>query len=235
MEPRSAPELAESLGVHVRTSRRLLRRLEAEGYVRMVPGRRRRYRPTMRIVALAGQVVHRSELAQKAAPHVAALREEVGGECHLCVPSHLQALCIVHDCEQAPGQYRPYLRELVPCHCTASGKALLAWRDEWREAVLTRPLERHTDHTIVGPEWLRVEARRTVVRGYAIEHREFHPEVSGVAAPVFSDGEAVAAMAVVEPTPEFAFHRFRELGEIVTQAASTLSRSLATLIPARRT
>jgi DNA-binding IclR family transcriptional regulator len=40
--------------------------------------RRRRYRPTMRVVALAGQVVERAELTGIAAPHVRALRDYVG-------------------------------------------------------------------------------------------------------------------------------------------------------------
>src|SRR5215212_10606402 len=84
--PRSAPELADGLGVHVRTARRVLKRLESEGYVVLSDDRRRRYRPTMRVVALAGQVVERAELTQTARPHVTALREQVGGSCHLCVP-----------------------------------------------------------------------------------------------------------------------------------------------------
>ena len=60
----SAPELADGLGVHVRTARRILRRLEGEGYVALGGGRRRRYRSTMRIVAVAGQVVERADLTR---------------------------------------------------------------------------------------------------------------------------------------------------------------------------
>src|SRR5215217_8588331 len=97
VRPRSAPELADALGVHVRTARRVLKRLDSEGYVMLSDDRRRRYRPTMRVVALAGQVVERAELTQTAVPHVAALREELGRGCHLCVPSYLSALCLVHD------------------------------------------------------------------------------------------------------------------------------------------
>ena len=41
----------------------------------------------------------------------------------------------------AAARCRPHLRELVPCHCTAAGKALLAWRESWREAVLAQPLD----------------------------------------------------------------------------------------------
>jgi IclR family transcriptional regulator, acetate operon repressor len=227
VQPRSAPELADALGVHVRTARRVLKRLESEGYVKVTEDRRRRYRPTMRVVALAGQVVERAELTGVAVPHVTALRAELGADCHLCVPSHVFALCLVHAPAGATEVPRPHLRELVPCHCTAAGKALLAWRRPWRDAVLTQPLESFTERTTVGPESLRRELDRTVVRGYAVEDREFEPDTRGLAAPVFSDdGEAVAALAVVAPVARLPAERYGDVGAAVTRAAGDLSAEL---------
>jgi DNA-binding IclR family transcriptional regulator len=227
VQPRSAPELADALGVHVRTARRVLKRLESEGYVKVTEDRRRRYRPTMRVVALAGQVVERAELTGVAVPHVSALREELGEGCHFCVPSHLFALCLVHAPAGTTEAPRPHLRELVPCHCTAAGKALLAWRRPWREAVLTQRLESFTERTSVGPESLNRELDRTVVRGYAVEDREFDPDTRGLAAPVFSDdGEAVAALAVVAPVARLPAERYGDLGAAVMRAAGNLSAEL---------
>ena len=227
LAPRSAPELADGLGVHVRTARRVLRRLESEGYVVLCDGRRRRYRPTMRIVALAGQVVERAELTQTAVPYVVELREELGRDCHLCVPSYLSALCLVHATGATGAGCRPHLRELVPCHCTAAGKALLAWRESWRDAVLSQTLESFTDRTTTGPESLRRELARTVARGYAVEDREHEPDTRGLAAPVLSGtGEAVAAIAVVAPTADLPAERYSEIGAAVVRAAAGLSREL---------
>jgi IclR family transcriptional regulator, acetate operon repressor len=227
VEPRSAPELADALGVHVRTARRVLKRLESEGYVTLGDDRRRRYRPTMRVVALAGQVVERAELTEIAVTYAVGLRERLGMDAHLCVPSHVFALCLVHAPAGAAGIPRPHLRELVPCHCTAAGKALLAWRGAWREAVLEQRLEPFTDRTTVGPEALRRELARTVARGYAVEDREFEPDTRGLAAPVFSDeGEAVAALAVAAPVSRLPAERYGEVGAAVTQAAAELSAEL---------
>jgi IclR family transcriptional regulator, acetate operon repressor len=225
--PRSAPELADALGVHVRTARRVLKRLESEGYVTVTEDRRRRYRPTMRVVALAGQVVERAELTGRAVPYVSGLRDELGEGCHLCVPSHVFALCLVHAPAGAEATPRPQLRELVPCHCTAAGKALLAWREPWREAVLEQRLQSFTDRTTVGPEALRRELARTVARGYAVEDREFEPDTRGLAAPVFSDkGEAVAAIAVAAPVSQLPAERYSEIGGAVMRAAGDLSAEL---------
>jgi IclR family transcriptional regulator, KDG regulon repressor len=227
VRPRSAPELAEALGVHVRTARRVLKRLDSEGYVTLTDDRRRRYRPTMRVVALAGQVVERAELPVSAMSHVTALRERLGMSCHLCVPSHMFALCLVHDDGDGCGACRPHLRELVPCHCTAAGKALLAWREGWREAVLEQPLASFTERTNVGPESLRRELARTVARGYSVEDREYEGGTRGLAAPVFAEsGEAVAALAVVAPVERLQADRYSEIGAILMAAASSLSAEL---------
>jgi DNA-binding IclR family transcriptional regulator len=181
----------------------------------------------MRVVALAGQVVERAELPLTALPHVTALRERLGGSCHLCVPSHLFALCLVHDEGERGGACRPHLRELVPCHCTAAGKALLAWRETWREAVLEQPLAPYTERTNVGPESLRRELARTVARGYSVEDREYDAATRGLAAPVFAEtGEAVAALAVVAPVEQLQADRYGEVGAAVMGAAATLSGEL---------
>jgi DNA-binding IclR family transcriptional regulator len=227
VRPCSAQELTDGLGIHVRTARRLLGRLESEGYVTRGRDRRRRYLPTMRVVALAGQVVERAELTRAAAPHVCALRDRVGESSHLCVPSHLFALCLVHATGQSSAACRPQVRELVPCHCTAAGKALLAWREPWRDGILTQPLEAFTERTIVGPVFLRRELARTAARGYSVEDGEFEPHTRGVAAPVFSaTGEAVAAIAVVAPLARLPAERYPELGTAVVSAAGALSSAL---------
>jgi DNA-binding IclR family transcriptional regulator len=234
VQPRSAPELADALGVHVRTARRVLKRLESEGYVALSDDRRRRYRPTMRVVALAGLVVERAELTALAVPHVTALRDELGQDCHFSVPSHVFALCLVHAPSGTPDTPRPQLRELLPCHCTAAGKALLAWREPWREVVLTQRLEAFTDRTTVGPEALRRELARTVVRGYAVEDREYEPDTRGLAAPVFDEsGDAVAALAVAAPVDRLPAERYGEIGAAVMGAAADLSARLGFEPPAR--
>ncbi|MEN3281450.1 MAG: IclR family transcriptional regulator, regulon repressor [Solirubrobacteraceae bacterium] len=193
--PLSAPQLALALQSHPRTVRRLLARLEEEGYLTISQDGRRRYELTMRLVALAGQVVENSTLARRARPYVTALHERTGLTAHLAVPSYRSVLCLVH---QAPEMtdVRPQLRELVPAHCTAGGKVLLAFRERWRDSVLAdRALERQTDRTVVDPAALRRELDVTRDRGYATEDGEFQLGVRAVAAPVFIDGDPAAALA----------------------------------------
>ena len=194
-QPLSAPQLAAALQVHPRTARRLLTRLLDEGWLTRSDDARRLYAPTMRIVALAGQIVQRARIAEHAVPVVAALHGDTGAVAHLAIPSYRSVLCVVHGNGAGPAE--PGLHELVPAHCTATGKALLGHRQAWRDSVLAAPLEPRTDRTITDADVLLAETEAARARGYATEDGEYQPGVRGVAAPVFApSGEAVAALGV---------------------------------------
>ena len=220
--PLSAPQLAVALHAQPRTVRRVLTRLHAEGYVDIRDGRRRLYEPTMRLVALAGQVVENSELARTARPYVQLAQQRSGGAAHLVVPSYQQVLCLVHA---APGRERvsrPQLRELVPAHCTAGGKVLLAFRERWRDSVLAAPMTQYTDRTVTQPEALRRELEEVREQRYADEAEEYQAGVHAVAVPVLVDGHAAAALSV-SGLPAGAGH---DLLEALEHAARDLTEDL---------
>jgi IclR family acetate operon transcriptional repressor len=194
-QPLSAPQLAAALQVHPRTARRLLTRLLEEGWLTRSDDTRRLYAPTMRIVALAGQIVQRARIADQAVPVVAALHGDTGGVAHLAIPSYRSVLCVVHG--NGAGPAKPGLHELAPAHCTATGKALLGHRRAWRDSVLAGPLEARTERTITDADALVAETDAARARGYATEDGEYQPGVRAVAAPVFApSGEALAALGV---------------------------------------
>jgi DNA-binding IclR family transcriptional regulator len=196
--PLSAPQLAAAMDAHPRTVRRVLTRLVEEGYLTRGDDARRVYEPTMRLVALAGQVIENSPLARRARPYVTLLHERTGAAAHLVVPSYQQVLCIVHRAD-GENDAPPRVRELVPAHATAGGKALLAWREAWRDSVLSRPLARHTDRTITDAAELRAVLDDVRTAGYAVEDGEYQVGVRAVAAPVQVAGEAIGALCLSGP------------------------------------
>jgi DNA-binding IclR family transcriptional regulator len=219
-QPLSAPQVAATLQIHPRTARRVLVRLHDEGYLTRSDDTRRRYTPSMRVVALAGQIAAHSPLTAQALPVVAQLHEETSGDAHLAVPSYLSALCVVHA--GAGCGARVQARELVPSHCTATGKALLAWRQPWRDSVLGHRLERHTERTIVDAPALAREADATRSRGFAIEVGELQEDVRAVAAPVFVNDEVVAALGASGADLDV-----EVVGERIVVLAGELSEAMA--------
>jgi DNA-binding IclR family transcriptional regulator len=224
-QPASAPQVAGALKVHPRTARRLLNKLVAEGWLTRSEGRRRIYSPTMRIVALAAQLAERDPLALAARPAVTRLHDETGLTAHLAIPSYRSTLCLVH---RAGGpDARPQLRELVPVHATAAGKVLLAFREPWREDVLSRPLEPVTARTLVDPDRLAAETARTAELGYGVEDGEFLRGLRSVAVPVRDASGAVpAALAVTGPDTELELDLVDGLVELLQARAAEIERTL---------
>jgi IclR family KDG regulon transcriptional repressor len=86
----------------------------------------------------------------------------------------------------------------VPVHCTAIGKMLLANQSEKEiERVVTDPLTRYTNKTIVSPHGLKKEILEIRERGYAVTMEEVRNGISSVAVPVYNDmGKVVGAISV---------------------------------------
>jgi DNA-binding IclR family transcriptional regulator len=218
-EPLSAPQVAQAIGVHPRTARRLLNRLRDEGYLERSEQGRRVYSPTLRIVSLAGQIAARHELVRRAPDFVTSLSRRTGTTAQLAIPSYRSVLVLLDD---RGGE--PRVRELLPPHCTAAGKTLLAWRHAWRDSVLQTPLRAFTDATVTDPGALAAEADAIRRRGYAVEDAEFRPGRRAAAAPVFlADGDP---MATLSATAAGGDRTADELVPPVVELAAALTREL---------
>lgn len=194
LSPLSAPQLAATIDTHPRTMRRVLERLVVEGYVQRSGDTRRIYQPTMRLVALAAQVLEHSPVARRGRPYVELLHERSRMAAHLVAPSYGSVVCLCHAALGSQDEH-PHLRELVPAHATAGGKLLLAHRDGWRRSLVAAGLAPHTDRTITEAAQLDEELVQIRADGHAIEDGEYQAGVRAVAAPVVFDGEVVAAVS----------------------------------------
>jgi len=122
----SAPELADSLQVSIRTARRLLQRLALEGFVAQERGRRRRYRATLRLAALGRQMLGRTPLARAAAPRVAQLAHDTSCVAHLWIPGYDdRVVCAVHADGRPGSPAISVLREVALASTSAAGHVLL--------------------------------------------------------------------------------------------------------------
>jgi IclR family acetate operon transcriptional repressor len=197
----------------------------SDGWLTRRDGPRPTYTPTMRIVALAAQLAHRTPLVRHATELAGALHARTGDIVHVAVPSYRSALRLVRAAGD-PGACAPALRDLAPANSTAAGKLLLAFREPWRDVVLDAPLVSLTDRTLAEPDALRAELSRARERGFATEDGEFRLGVCAVAMPVrAADGEVVAALAASSARVSLAELLERE--EEVRLTAADLSGRLA--------
>jgi DNA-binding MarR family transcriptional regulator len=133
--PRSAPELAESLKVSVRTARRLLQRLALEGFVIQEGGHRRRYHATLRLSSLGRQLLDHAPLARAAAPRVARLAEETSSVAHFWISGYDEhVVCAVHADGRAGDPAVSVLREVASAFSSPAGSVLLRERSRRRSS-----------------------------------------------------------------------------------------------------
>jgi DNA-binding IclR family transcriptional regulator len=137
----SAPELAASLQVSVRTARRLLQRLALEGFVTQERGHRRRYHATLRLAVLGRQLLDHAPLAHAAAARVAELARDTGSVAHLWIAGYGDhVVCAVHADGRGGCPAVAVLCDVAPASASAAGPVLLPARAHLRSSCYLHDL-----------------------------------------------------------------------------------------------
>ena len=119
----------------------------------------------------------------------------------------------------------------LPIHATSVGLVLLAFSPrELQEDVLSRPLQRFTERTILDPGELRRLLAQVRREGFVVAREMITEGATGLAAPVRNDrGEVVAALSIVIPATD---PNPRAQAPALVAAARGISRALGAPTPA---
>jgi IclR family acetate operon transcriptional repressor len=225
--PLSAGELSAASSLPRPTVYRLLQTLAGHG---MVAAADHRFVIGPRVLWLAGQRLEQIELRTAGRAVLLDLRDRTGETAHLGVLEQGQVVYI--DKTEAPGPMRmaSAIGKIMPAHCTALGKAMLAHLPP-REAGAVLDLwgmPRRTPRTITDRRRLWSELATTRSRGYAIDNVENEEGVRCVAAPIFDHrGRVAGAVSLSGSTRTVTLARVRRsLGPLVRQAAGRISRAV---------
>ena len=141
------------------------------------------------------------DLVELARPTMERLRAETGETVHLSVlePSgEIVYVAKVVSPKSIGVQTR--LGQLSPSWCTATGRSILAHHLPIAERVLAGKLERRTPQTSTDPHAIRRILDQVRRDGYAIARGENHPDMGGVAAPIWDhSNQVVASVGVAIP------------------------------------
>jgi DNA-binding IclR family transcriptional regulator len=192
--------LASRTGIPKATAFRLLSTLEQSGFVSKVGAE---YHLGIKCLVLGNIVAADLDLREKAHPHLVALRDATRETTHVAVLHQWQVVYLDRVPSPQPVgfmQSRP--GAILPAHCTALGKTLLAHLPEadaaaWAETAVLEAMTPFT-HTAAAP--LLAELRLIRERGYAVDEQEHEIGVRCIAAPIRNHrGEVVAAISVAGP------------------------------------
>ncbi|HME78433.1 MAG TPA: IclR family transcriptional regulator [Mycobacterium sp.] len=153
----------------------------------------RDYELGMRLVELGSLAVHQDRLVRAATPLLGELHRATGLVVHLAVLDGSDVVYLEKVGDRMIGAIPSRVGGRQPAHCTAVGKAILAYCDDHAEADLQ---VRKTKYSISTSAQLAVELAKVRAHGVAFEREESLLGFGCVAAPIGSPGEAVAAVSV---------------------------------------
>lgn len=215
-------EMAQELNIDKSSVSRLVKTLVAAGYLQ--PERAsRRFTLGKRLYHIGWQMLNLMPVRQNARPYLYRLVEETGECAHTAVYAEGKAL-VIDDVETETSlRVVNGTGRMIPLHCTALGKVMLAFCD----APMPKTLPYFTEKTFVTFENLHQELDAVRQRGYAIDDEEYDAGIRCIAAPIYNQmGIAVAVMGISGPTVRVTPVHVEQFAERVMLAAHELSCDL---------
>jgi DNA-binding IclR family transcriptional regulator len=172
---------------------------------------------------MSWQLLSRIPIRDRAKPFLYNLMQATGECAHTAVYAEKQALVI--DDVEAPASLRVVggVGRLIPLHCTAVGKCLLAFSN----VPLPGELPPRTQYTITSVERLLEHLGEIRQAGYALDDEENDYGVRCMAAPVYDHTrQAIACIGISGPTVRMTDDRLDALAALVISAARDLSAQL---------
>lgn len=197
-------ELSRHLGVTFPTGHRILTTLVETGFAEQNLSSRR-YRPSSKVLSLAQQVRARVDVRDRVHLHLVELMQEVGESVHLGVLDGGLVLYADKVASDQPVGVEFRVGARLPAHCTALGKALVAFDDGADLAALLRSAKA-SGHVgpVPGTAAFRKELKVVREDGVAEARGEYLPDVDSVAAPIRgANGTVVAAVDVSAPRSRY--------------------------------
>jgi IclR family KDG regulon transcriptional repressor len=219
--------LAKRLGLAKSTVHRLASTLIDAGMLEQNP-ENGRYRLGLALFELGSLVRRKMDVSSEAKPYLKMLREKTGETVHLAILDHASVLFINNLESEHAVRMSVNVGVRAPAHCTAVGKALLAFQaPETIEQLLRDDLIGRTPKTISAAAELRQDLATVRARGYAVDDEELETGLRCIAAPIRDHtGGVVASTSVAGPAQRMTKKALLAFAPDVLAAADAISARL---------
>lgn len=194
----SLTELTEDAQLSKSSTHRLLQTLMNNGYV-LQNTTSSHYLPSLKLLELGSRLLQDNDVHDVARVLLQDLGTTTGETVHLVLLDHNSAVYI--EKVESPNSIRMYSKigMSVPLHCTAVGKAILAYLpdDKLDAFFMNTHLTRFSEKTITDPEILRAKLEKVRADGYAVDDGEHEEQILCIAVPLFArNHQIVGAVSI---------------------------------------
>jgi DNA-binding IclR family transcriptional regulator len=201
----SLRDLSQKVNLTKGTTHRLLSSLAYLDFIRQNP-MNKHYLLSFKLVELGNRLLNQIDYRIEARPFLVELAERTRETAHMVILDQFEVLYI--DKVEAIGnttglRMASMLGSRIPAHCSAVGKALLAFLPEEKleELAGTNGLPKKTENTITKLEKLKEHLKLVRKRGYALDNEENEIGIRCIGAPIHDQrGEVIAAISISVPT-----------------------------------
>ena len=221
-------ELSKRLKLHKNNIFRLLATLESRGYIEQNKATEN-YRLGVRSLQLGQAYVGRMGLLRQARPIMEALVKQCRESAYVAVARRGGMVPLDSVDADQPIRLVSQIGETLPLHCTAPGKAHLAFAsEEEMKARLADNLKKFTANTITDRQALTQQLKAVGEKGYAVDTGEYVEDMRSIAVPIKDyTGHVVGTLAVSGPAYRLTNDRLqKELAPLVVKAGAELSSRL---------
>lgn len=223
---RSLTDLAQQCGMSKSNAHRLLRTLEACGYVRRGTDGRT-YEPTLRVWELGIRVFSRLDLRAVAVPHLQTLARVTEETVHLSLLDRDEVIYL--DKVDSVHAVRTYVNigDRAPPYCSSTGKAMLAHMPEETIRRVGSNLKRFTKNTVTSFSKLQADLARIRQQGYSVTCGEWRAGVLGFARAIRSpSGRVIGAIGVAGPEERMRRSKPSRYVDAVLEAVAAVEAAL---------
>ncbi|NQS89435.1 IclR family transcriptional regulator [Patescibacteria group bacterium] len=226
--PLAIREIAKHLNLSKSTVSRILLTLASRDLVQK-DELTKKYDLGTGILKLARALLDRMDLRKVARPVLENLRDKASETVFLAVLRKGEVIYLDRVDSEQSVVLDGKIGESVPAHCTALGKAILAFvpKDRVEKLIQINRLQKFTKNTLTEPEKLKEELRNVSHQGHAVDNEESIAHVRCVGAPIFdNEGNVVASITLAGPSFRITNKRIPALARSIKEAARAISKSL---------
>ena len=164
-------EISKALNIYKSNVHNVLTTLAERGFV-IKDSETDRYKLGIKFFELGSIVIKNMDLRKIAHPYIEELSKEFNETVHLGVLDKGRIVSIEREESGQSLSPRIFIGKRTPLHCTAVGKAIMAYlsEDEIDLIIKEKGLERFTENTVTAKKDLKNEFKKIREQGYAVDN-----------------------------------------------------------------
>jgi IclR family KDG regulon transcriptional repressor len=226
----SLSEIHRSLRLPLSSAANIVYTLQTLGYLER-NAENSHYHLSLKMLGISQRVLDYMDIPGRCHSLLEDLVRESGLTGHLAVLRDGESIYVDRAASDGLVQFSTYVGMHWPAHCSAVGKALLAFlgETEFHNTLRHLSLHRLTPRTITSRRMLESQFRSFRRLGYTWEMEEGETGVACVAAPLFGHRhQLVAAVSVAGTIQQIPKRRIKDVGAMLRRYAQMMSTRLGT-------